>query len=54
MATKLEKMIVSMNKQVPAYKCLFGRDAPYAEHLQIFGEVEIVHNAKQICTKLDN
>jgi len=53
-ATKLENIIVSANKQVPAYKRLFGRDAPYAKHLRIFGEVGIVHDAKTIKAKLEN
>jgi len=52
--TKLENIIISANKQVLAYKCLFRRDVPYARHLHIFGEVGIVHDAKTIKAKLEN
>ncbi len=53
-ATKLQNITISTNKQVPAYKCLFGRDALYAKHLHIFGEVGIVHDTKPFCAKLEN
>jgi len=54
MATKIENIVVSQNKKVPAHKLFFGVDAPYVKHLCTFGKVGIVHDAQRICAKLKN
>ncbi len=53
-ATKLENIIVSQNKKVPAHKLFYGVDAPYLKHLRTFGKVGIVHDAQRIRAKLKN
>jgi len=53
-ATKIENIVVSQNKKVPAHKLFYGKDALYMNHLCTFGEVGIVHDAQKIRMKLDN
>ena len=53
-ATKIENMIVNVNKHTPAYWQFFGKDAPYASSLQSFSEIGIMHKGKTIKNKLDN
>ncbi len=53
-ATKVENILVSANKPVPAYNSFFGKQAPYAKHLRTFGECGVVHDGKKIQSKLEN
>ena len=53
-ATKIENIVVSQNKKVPAHKLFYGRDALYVNHLCTFGKVGIVHDAQKIRAKLEN
>jgi len=53
-ATKIENIVMSQNKKVPAYKLFYDVDAPYAKCLRTFGEVRIVHDAQRIRVKLQN
>jgi len=54
MATKIENIVISQNKKVPAHKLFYGKDAPYVNHLHTFGEVGIIHDAQKIHAKLKN
>jgi len=54
MATKIENIVISQNKKVPAHKLFYGVDAPYVKHLHTFSKVGIIHNAQKIHAKLEN
>jgi len=53
-ATKVENILVSENKPMPAYNSFFRKEAPYAKHLCTFGECSMVHDRKKIRSKLEN
>jgi len=53
-ATKVENILVSGNKPVPAYNCFFGKETPYMKHLCTFDECSVVHDGKKIQSKLKN
>jgi len=53
-ATKIENIVVSQNKKVPAHKLFYGKEAPYVNQLCTFGKVGIVQDAKKIHVKLEN
>jgi len=54
MATKIENVVVSQSKKIPAHKLLYNKEAMYVNHLCIFREVGIVHDGKKICAKQEN
>jgi len=54
MATKIENIVISQNKKVPAHKLFYGVDVPYVKHLHTFSKVGIVHNVKRIHAQLEN
>ena len=53
-ATKMENVIVTTNKEVPAFERFFERSAPYIDNLRIFREVGIIFEGTKIKSKLEN